>query len=98
MKRTVVIALPKTEIVTGTTTANHLDVVAGVAAAGVAATGIETESIGVAVLPLDLPRYETLLPCFLHVLSAPPNGSLSLVFSHCFTPSVSQLTVHIKLT
>lgn len=75
MKRTVVIALPKTETVTGTTTANPLDVVVGVAAAGVAAAGIETESADVASLALDLPRYETLFPFLLHVLSAPP---------HCF--------------
>lgn len=74
MKRTVVIALSKTETVTGTTTANHLDVVVGVAAAGVAAAGIETESTDLATLAIDLPRYETLFPFLLHVLSAPPHG------------------------
>lgn len=71
MKRTVVIALPKTETATGTTTANHLDVVV---AAGVAAAGIETESTDVATLAIDLPRYETLFPFLFHVLSAPPHG------------------------
>lgn len=74
MKRTVVIALPKTETVTGTTTANHLDVVVGVAAAGVAAVGIETESTDVATLAIDLPRYETLFLFLFYVLSAPPHG------------------------
>lgn len=82
MKRTVVIALPKTETVTGTTTANHLDVVLGVAAAGVAAVGIETESTDVATLAIDLPRYETLFP-FLLCPVCTTMGSLSLVFSHC---------------
>lgn len=56
MKRRVAIALPKTETETGTTTANHLDVVVGVAAAGVAAAGIEKESTNVASLAIDRPR------------------------------------------
>lgn len=91
MKRTFAKALPKTETVTGTTTANHLDVVVGVAAAGVAAAGIETGGTDVATLAIDLPRYDPILPSLLHVLSAPINGSLSLVFSQCLTPSVSSL-------
>lgn len=83
------IALPKIETATGTTTANHLDVVVGVAAAGVAAAGTETGSSKVAALAFGPPRYEPLLPPLSHVLSAPTHGSLSLVFSHCLTPSVS---------
>lgn len=67
MKRTVVIALPKTETATGTTTANHLGVVVGVAAAGVAAAGTETGNTHVAALAIDLPRYE-------------PHSSSSLLF------------------
>lgn len=74
MKRTVMKALPKTETATGTTTANHLDVVVGVAAAGVAAAGIETESTDVAILAIGLPRYETLFPFLFYVLSAPSHG------------------------
>lgn len=58
MKRKGVIALPKRETATGTTTANHLGVVVGVAAAG----GIEKERTNVAALASDLPRYETILP------------------------------------
>lgn len=45
---------------TGITTASHLDLVAGVVAAGEA--GTEAEGIDVAALAIDPPRYENLLP------------------------------------
>lgn len=47
---------------TGITTASHLDVVAGVVAAGEAVAGTEAEGIDVAALAIDPPRYENLLP------------------------------------
>lgn len=77
MKRTVVIALPKTETATGTTTANPLVVVVGVAAAGVAAAGTETESADIAPLAIDRPRYEPLFSFLLYVLSAPSHEFVS---------------------
>lgn len=83
------IALPKTETATGTTTANHLDVVVGVAAAGVAAAATETGSSNVAALAFGPPRYVPHLPPPSHLLSAPTHGSLAQVFSYCLTPSVS---------